>query len=173
MKMDIRQNIDVRRCNAYSGIAYLYAAISVKDRPVFATSIDGAADGTVPDAEKGGIIVFSREMDSAFLSEDRLVNWVRQRFSTFKYKDSSEVAVDKGVQEHVHAGWTVGHFFKGNYIGGNGEAYSEDSVSVEIIGVADDALIKTAEELCRVFTGETVLVKMYSERNRMFFVKGE
>lgn len=47
--------------------------------------------------------------------------------------------------------------------------YGEDSLSVEIIGVDTDTLIKIAEELCVAFIQESCLVKDYST-NRVFFV---
>ena len=53
----LKPNINLGRCNTYSGLAHMYAAISVENRPVFAKS-KGTADRTFPDNMKGGIIVF-------------------------------------------------------------------------------------------------------------------
>ena len=58
MKRNIKPNINIDRCNAYSGTAYMYASISVDNSPIFATNIEGATVRTVPDDMKGGIIVF-------------------------------------------------------------------------------------------------------------------
>lgn len=173
MKKLIRSDIDYAKCNAYSGLAYLYASISVKGKPIIATNIDGAVDWEVPDDEKGGIIVFSQEINAVKLSENKLVNWIRQKAATFKNKTSGKSTIDKIAQSHDLVGWTIGNFLKGRYTGKNGKVYSEDSLSVEIIGVSDDTLITIAEELCRAFNQETVLVKTYSERNRILFVNGD
>lgn len=173
MKRYIKSNIDTTKCNAYSGVAYIYAAIHVENRPIFATNIESAIDWEVPDDEKGGIIVFSQEVNAVQMSKNRLINWVKQKLSTFKNKASGKSAIDKIAQKHDLVGWTIGNFLKGRYTGKNGKVYSEDSLSVEIIGVSDDTLIAIAEELCREFGQETVLVKMYSERNRILFVNGD
>jgi hypothetical protein len=173
MKMYLKPNIDTRRCNAYSGTAHLYAAISVTGKPIFATNIDNAIDWEVPDDEKGGIIVFSQEVNAVQLSQNKLVNWVKQKLSTFKNKTAGKATIDKIAQKHDLVGWTIGNFLKGRYTGKNGKVYSEDSLSVEIIGVPDDTLIQIGEELCRAFDQETVLIKFYSEKNRIAFVNGD
>jgi hypothetical protein len=43
---------------------------------------------------------------------------------------------------------------------------------VEFIGVPTDTLISLAEEICRVFEQESVLVKSYAE-DKIFFVNAE
>ena len=173
MKKDIGQNIDANRLNAFSGIAYMYAAISVKDRPIFASSFDGTGDWEAFDDKKGGIIVFSQNENVDRPSNNKLIYWARQRLSSYNDKTSGESAKDKLSHKHNIVGWTIGNFFKGSYTGEDGEIFSEDSLSVEIIGVSDDSLIEIAEELCRVFALKTALVKTYSERNRIFLVNGE
>lgn len=173
MKKLIRPSIDSGRCNAYSGLAHMYAAIKVEGRPIFATNIDGAIDWEVPDDEKGGIIVFSQEVNAVKLSQNKLVNWIKQKVATFKHKTSGKSRIDEIAQHHDLVGWTIGNFLKGRYTGKNGKVYSEDSLSVEIIGVSEDTLIEIAEELCRAFDQETVLVKSYSARNRIMFVNGD
>jgi len=173
MKRYIKDNINLDRCNAYSGTAYLYAAISVKNRPILATNIEGGIDWEVPEDEKGGIIVFSQEVNAVQLSANKLVNWIKQKLATFKNKTKGMSDIDKIAQKHDLVGWTVGNFLKGRYTGKNGQTYSEDSLSVEIIGVSDDTLIEIGEELCRAFQQETVLIKTYSGKNRVMFVNGD
>lgn len=173
MRRYIRNNLDIDKCNAYSGLAYLYSSISVNNRPIFETNIDCAIDWEIPDDEMGGIIVFSQEVNAVKLSENRLVNWIKQRVSTIRNKTVGESSIDKIAKKHNLVGWTIGNFLKGRYTGKNGRVYSENSLSVEIIGVTDEVLIKIAEELCREFDQETVLVKTYSEKNRIFFVNGD
>ena len=153
MKNSIRQNIDVSKCNAYSGTAYLYAAISVEERPAFATHKASTTDREVSGNKKGGIIVFSQNVN------------VDQQYG--------RTAIDMTMQKQNMVGWTIGYFFKGRYTGKHGEEYSEGSISVEIIGISDDTLMEVAEELCRVFEQKTAMVKVYSERNRILFVDGK
>ncbi len=149
MKQNIRPDIDHKKCNAYSGTAFMYAAIKTENRPVFAANTESAKDREVPDDMKGGIIIFPQGADAP-LSD-----------------------IGKIAQKYDPAGWTIGEFFKGRYTAKNGKVYSEDSLSVEITGVSDDALIETGEELCRAFSLESVLIKAYSERNQIFIVNGD
>ena len=157
MKRYINPNLNSSRCNAYSGTAYLYAAISTENRLIIAKGMEGAPNREVPDDRKGGIIVFPREAGDIPFFENQLMNHFNQGVSCFPNK----------------TGWTIGRFLKGNYPGPNGIAYSEESLSVEITGVSDDALVNISEELCEIFALKNVLVKAYSERNCVFFVDGE
>ena len=173
MKKLIRPNIDYNKCNAYSGSAYLYAAIKVDGRPILATNINSAIDLEFSPNELGGIIVFSQDVNAVKMSENKLINWLKQKFATFKNRATGKSTIDKIARDNELVGWTVGNFLNGRYTGKNGKTYSEKSLSVEVVGVSDEKLQKIAEELCRAFNQETVLVKTYSERNRILFVNGD
>ena len=66
--------------------------------------------------------------------------------------------------------WTVGKYFHGRYKAKNGTIFDENSISVELLNVSVDTIISFAEELCKEFSQETVLVKLYGE-DRILFVK--
>lgn len=141
----MRHDIEIKY-NAFSGKAYMYSAIKTDGRPILATNNDDSSVGEVPDDKKGGIIVFPQS-DDAHLSADKLVDWIKERFST-------------------SAGWSVGNFMNGCHHSKTGEVYSGESLSVEITGITDEALIETGEELCRAFNQDDVLIKLYSDRYR-------
>ena len=141
----MRHDIDIKCC-AFSGKAYMYSAIKTDGRPIFASNIEDSSVGEVPDGKKGGIIVFPQSDDSQ-LSADKLAKWLKERFST-------------------SAGWSVGNFQHGCHYSKNGKVYSDESLSVEITGITDEALIETGEELCRAFNHDDVLIKLYSDRYR-------
>ena len=143
----LKPRINTDRCNAYSGLAHMYAAISVENRPVFATDIKAATEREMPDDMKGGIIVFPQGTD-AVLSDIKRI-----------------------VQKHDPAGWTIGRFFKGRLTRKDGIVYSEDSLSVEIIGVSADALTDAATDYYTTFSLKSVLIKYYAERNRIHVVE--
>lgn len=157
MKRPLKPNIDHNGCNAYSALAHLYSAIRVEGNLVFATNIDGASDREVPDDMKGGIIVFAQEENELQLSTDKFISWIKDK-----------TALNDGV-----VCWTIGRFLRGRYFGNIGKVYSEESLSVEITGISDDALAETTEELCKTFNQVDVLIKMYSGRNRIIIVNGE
>ena len=146
MKSHIRSNRIISRCNAYSGTAHLYAAISVENGHVFVTNNKGTTYRDVSDDMKGGIIVFPIGSD-VVLSD-----------------------IKKLVQKHNPAGWTIGRFFKGCRPGSYRDSYSEDSLSVEITGVSDDALEGIGNEFCRLFNLKSILIKSYAERNRLLIL---
>ena len=141
----MRYDIEIKY-HAFSGKAYMYSAIKTEGRPIFAANIEDSPVGEVPDDKKGGIIVFPQS-DDAQLSADKLVTWIKERFST-------------------SAGWSVGNFMNGRHYRKNGKVYSEKSLSVEITRISDETLIETGEELCRAFNQDEVLIKLYSDRYR-------
>ena len=141
----MRHDIEIKY-NAISGKAYMYSAIKTDGRPIFASIIEDSPVGEVPDDKKGGIIIFPQS-DGSQLLAGQLINWLKERFST-------------------SAGWAVGNFLHGLHFSKNGKAYSDESLSVEITGISDDALLETGEELCRAFNHDDVLIKLYSDRYR-------
>ena len=147
MKRNIKPNININRCNAYSGLAHMYAAIRIENSPIFTKNIKYTTDLEVPADMKGGIIVFPKQTN-IILSE-----------------------VESIAQRHEPLGWTIGKDLKGRYTDKNGKVYSEDSLSIEIIGISDDALTETAEELCRTFCLDSVLIKSYMERYQIYIVE--
>ena len=58
----------------------------------------------------------------------------------------------------------------GRYKAKDGTICDKNSISVELLNVSIDTIISFAEELCREFSQETVLVKLYGE-DRILFVK--
>lgn len=122
--------------------------------------------------EKGGIIVFSQEVNAVRLSQNKLINFVKQKLETLKNRLSSKKKIDKIADDNELIGWTVGNYLDGRYKAKNGKMYGEKSMSVEIIGIDTDALIKIAEQLCDAFSQESVLVKDYST-GRVMFVESD
>ena len=147
MRSYIKPNINPNKCNAYSGLAHMYAAISAENHPVFATYIKDKTDREVPADMRGGIIVFPKEADVRLSDMERI------------------------VPGHDPLCWTIGKYFSGRYTDINGLLYSEDSVSVEIIGLSDDALTEAAEELLKEFILESILIKSYFGRNQIYIVE--
>ena len=66
--------------------------------------------------------------------------------------------------------WTVGKYLHGRYKAKDGTVFDENSISVELLNVSIDTIISFVEELCKEFSQETVLVKLYGE-DRILFVK--
>lgn len=123
-----------------------------------------------PDSkQKGGIIVFSTDVNAVKLDPNRLKNWIKQKAVTLKNRFSYSSKIDKIADKHSLVGWTIGRFLDGRYKAKNGKIYGESSLSLEIIGISFKELITIAEELCASFKQESVLVKDFTT-GRILFV---
>lgn len=114
---------------------------------------------------RGGIIVFSTDVNAIELDRNKLLNKIKQIIITYKNRLNRGSIIhnivnkfnDKGG-EYIGA-YSVGNFFKGKYVGDNGEMYNEKSLAVEINGLSSDSLLSVAEMIAQEFMQETVLVK--------------
>lgn len=159
--------------NAFSSSRRLLNAINFNKQKMI-TSYNGICEGIQfePDEkEKGGIIVFSEEVNAIQLSSNKVINWLKQKVATIGNKINGRKTIDKIAKDNELIGWTVGNYLNGRYTAKDGTCYGEKSLSVEIIGVDTDTMIKIAEQLCTAFKQESVLLKDYSS-NRILFVDG-
>lgn len=114
---------------------------------------------------RGGIIVFSTDVNAVELDKNKIINKIKQVITTFKNRLKKDTIIhnvmnkfnDKGG-EYIGA-YSVGNFFKGKYVGDNGEMYNERSLAIEINGLSSESLLKVAEMIAQEFMQETVLVK--------------
>lgn len=114
---------------------------------------------------RGGIIVFSTDVNAVELDKNKIINKIKQVITTFKNRLKKDTIIhnvmnkfnDKGG-EYIGA-YSVGNFFKGKYVGDNGEMYNERPLAVEINGLSSESLLKVAEMIAQEFMQETVLVK--------------
>ena len=123
---------------------------------------------------KGGIIIFSTDVNSLELSESKILNWLYKNIKTLKNRlfaksklnkiitkfnsFSNKKIEDRDIDDYIGA-FSIGNFFSGRYVGDNDKTFNEKSLSIEINGISTDALIYLAEEIATDFNQETVLVK--------------
>ena len=69
-------------------------------------------------------------------------------------------------------GWKIGKCLHGRYIAKNGKAFGENSLSIDLVGINTDKLLKIATKLCNLFTQESVLIKDYNTQ-KVYFVNGD
>lgn len=130
--------------NAYSASRYLYKAIKIdKDKIIASNIISKGIEFQPAENEQGGMIIFSTEVNTVKLAK--------------KYE---------------LIGWTVGKFLSGRYTDRTGKVYDENSLTVEVVGINSETLINLAEDICRDFEQETVLVKDYNSQ-KILFVNGK
>ena len=114
---------------------------------------------------RGGIIVFSTDVNAVELDKGKIVNNINQVITTFKNRVKKDSIIhnvmnklnDKGG-EYISA-YSVGNYFKGRYVGDNGEMYNERSLAIEINGLSSESLLKFAEMISQKCMQKTVLVK--------------
>ncbi len=117
---------------------------------------------------RGGVIVFSTDVNAVKLSDNRLINKVKQIIVTFNNRLNRGKKIHnminklngsiENLEDRIGA-YSVGNFFRGKYVGDNGEMYNEKSLAVEINGISSRHLLDFAELLAQEFMQETVLVK--------------
>ena len=111
---------------------------------------------------RGGVIVLPMDVNAVELSQNALMDKVKQVVVTYgnrlrKGRVVREPLNGEGA-EHIVA-YSVGRSFTGKYVGDNGEMYDEKSLSVEVNGLSGRSLLRLAEMLADAFVQETVLVK--------------
>lgn len=158
--------------------SYMWGSIeATKDKMMMSEGIDwknsksqlkeGVQWEIEPD-KKGGIIVFSTDVNSVEMSPNKIVNWLKQKFATLKNRMQSTSKIDKYGEKHNLGGWTIGHYFDGRYTDKKGNFFGENSLSVEIVGEGTDEMISIAEDICREFNQESVLLKDYTSHRILF-----
>lgn len=112
----------------------------------------------------GGIIVFSTDVNAIKLSTNKLANFIKQKLSTISNRLNATKKIYKVANKHNLVGWTIGHYFNGRYTAKNGKNFGENSLSIEVVGVDNDTMISIAEDICRDFQQESVLLKLFNGR---------
>ena len=155
---------------AYRASRYLANAIKSDSSKCLYTSLNEGIQFEPSPDEKGGIIVFSTDVNAEKQSDNKIVNWLKQKMMTISNRLNATKKIDKIAADNELVGWTIGHYLDGRYTSPkNGKQYGENSLSVEIIGVNFEQLVKISMELCAAFSQESVLLKDFSS-GRVLFV---
>jgi hypothetical protein len=126
--------------------------------------------------EFGGMIIFSVVVNATIKNKDdffsKIKAWFKKNAMTLDNILKKDSIINSIMSENpTVAGFNVGNFFRGRYVNPKNreEIFDEKSMSIEIIGITRESLIKVAEEIARAFNQETVLVKSYSD-NKILLV---
>lgn len=79
--------------------------------------------------------MFSTDVNAVELDGNKIKNWVKQKTATIKNCTQYKGMVDKVAHKNEPVGWTIGKYLNGRYRAKNGKTFSENSLSLEIIGV--------------------------------------
>ena len=122
---------------------------------------------------RGGIIIFSTEVNSLDVSEVKVFNFIAKKLKSIRnrifsksklnkviknFNDAEKMLSDEPIEDYIGA-FSIGNFFSGRYIGDNEKVFNERSLSIEINGISTKGLMFLAEEIAKEFDQETVLVK--------------
>lgn len=157
--------------NAYSLSRYLSNAIRVDESKIIESSSNRVDEGVMfrPSAtEKGGIIVFSTDVNAVRQSENKVVDFLKKKIKTIANRLNYTRKVDDIAKSHSLVGWTIGRYLNGRYTSKNGKTFGENSLSLEVIGVDSSTLMAIAEDICKLFAQESVLVKDYTNNDVVF-----
>ena len=134
-----------------------------RNKEIFSVSLEEESVNRVFDDEEGGIIVFSTDVNAVKLSDNQVINWVKKKFYTLKNRLVKGSMLDKIADKNNITAMTVGYYLQGRYKAQNGSVFTEHSLSIEVLGVDTDTLFSLAEDICRDFKQEAVLVKSYHD----------
>jgi hypothetical protein len=125
---------------------------------------------------KGGIIIFSTDVNSAQISVTEIITWFKQNNATFVdrlMKNKSilyKLRKERPPDQRPDLGFSIGTFFKGHYPDiKSGRTFNEKSVCIEMTGIPAGVLQSVSAAICRDFEQPTVLVKDFS-RDRFYLV---
>lgn len=116
------------------------------------------------DKYKGGIVVFSTDVNASDINKNKVKNFIMKKYLTLvnrfmKNKKLTDI-VTKKFAGKINA-FSIGNFFKGRYVSGD-KIFDEKSTSIEILGIDSNVLIRLATEIAREFKQETVLLKDFN-----------
>tara|TARA_R110000772_G_scaffold20466_5_gene56894 strand:+ start:49248 stop:49826 length:579 start_codon:yes stop_codon:yes gene_type:complete len=124
-------------------------------------------------SDSGGSIIFSTEVNAVNGSDNVIFNKLDQVMKSLTNKIFFDRKLNGIMKTYAKgSGFTIGKFVKGRYIAENGEIFDEKSITIEVIGISSEVLLKIAENIAKEFKQETVLVKDY-QKNYTCLVNGE
>ena len=123
--------------------------------------------------KKGGIIVFSSDVNAEKLSENKIANWIKQKLLSLKQRIFHKNILKKILETNKDVlGYSIGNYFTGRYYDEtNKKFYDDHSLTVEIVGISQELLYEIAEEICKAFNQQSVLVKDYENGDIKFLYK--
>lgn len=172
--------VQKKRQGAYCAENYVQNMICVEKKNIIASSnLTERIRSEIGEGYKGGIIVFSTEVNANEASTNKVLNFIKKKLSTikntmtYKSKVSNVLKNYDAVNPEVKIiGWTLGTFVHGMYTADDGSVFNEKSLSLELVGIPQKDLFKVAELICREFNQQSVLVKSY-DTGRIVFINAE
>lgn len=172
--------VQKKRQGAYCAENYVQNMICVEKKNIIASSnLTERIRSEIGEGYKGGIIVFSTEVNANEASTNKVLNFIKKKLSTikntmtYKSKVSNVLKNYDAVNPEVKIiGWTLGTFVHGMYTADDGSVFDEKSLSLELVGIPQKDLFKVAELICREFNQQSVLVKSY-DTGRIVFINAE
>ena len=130
---------------------------------------------------RGGVIVFSTEVNAVKLDKNAVKNKIKTIIVNFQQRFFSGKKLHgiinkfnkyyKKMSDETIGAYSIGTAFKGKYVGDNGEEYNERSMSIEINGLSSEALLYLGEMIARAFHQDTVLIKDLN-KNKIYLANG-
>jgi len=127
--------------------------------------------------EKGGIIVFSTDVNAALERQPGLLGslrqWLRSWYQTIVNRLTRKRKVSNILGAIDIRGFSLGNYFRGYYKSDSGKIYSEKSLALEVLYINSAELEELATEIARAFQQETVLVKDLNNNQIYFADRGD
>ncbi len=124
------------------------------------------------DLPAGGIITFSTDVNAVQLANNKFLNFIKQKITTYQQRLTNVSKVKKILMDKDIYAFSLGNFFNGSYQTETpkGKVYfSEKSKSIKIAGIDSETLGQVALAIAREFLQESVLVTDL-EKNKTYLV---
>lgn len=144
---------------AYNGGHYLSNAINSENKmPIYSNILNRTIRIKHTPYNKGGIIVFSNEIDD----ENKFINSLK--------REMERISNWYNIFNNETIEWEIGRYLEGTYTNiSKDKHFNENSLSLEINGITIERFYKIATEICVLLFQESVLLKD-SSNGRIIFI---
>ena len=116
--------------------------------------------------------MFSTDVNILNVSKSKIKNYMKSKYRTiinrlFYGKKVSDIITKKFSEIGA---FSIGNAFRGRYVS-DGKVYNERSISLEVLGMPTEVLMRLAAWIARDFNQESVLLKDYNTGRNLLIDK--
>ena len=108
---------------------------------------------------RGGVIVFTTDVNADKLRDDEIKQFLETFTQRLKKDEKPHTVRHKSNSEDFIGTHSLGHFFKGKYVGENGEIFNNESLALKIKGLSSKELLRLGEKLANDLVHHAVIIK--------------
>lgn len=118
--------------------------------------------------KKGGVIILPAPINSDRMDKNELSKYLIKNLDLINDYLFKQKNIDYILQRDTIVGCSIGNFFNGRYYSRNGQLYSNESITIELVDLDFDEVVAIAENLCKQMKQNSVLVRDNSQFNMIY-----